>query len=225
MINLVGNALKFTPRGEINVSANYAGTCDTGHLHFEVTDTGIGISKQDQALLFDRFKQADSSRSKSHGGAGLGLAICKELTDLLGGRISVSSAPGVGSTFNISLPVSRLDADTETLQSDMVRSGPMSGIVLIAEDSETNAMVAKKMLEKLNVSYKHVTDGAAAVDAALEGDFDAILMDVSMPNMDGLEATRILRGRGYTKPIIAMTAHALKGDKDNALALGMSDYL
>lgn len=225
LINLVGNALKFTPRGEISVSANYEGTCDSGHLHFEVTDTGIGISKQDQALLFDRFKQADSSRSKSHGGAGLGLAICKELTDLLGGRISVSSAPGVGSTFNISLPASRLDADTETPQSDMVRSGPMSGIVLIAEDSETNAMVAKKMLEKLNVSYKHVTDGAAAVDAALEGDFDAILMDVSMPNMDGLEATRILRGRGYTKPIIAMTAHALKGDKDNALALGMSDYL
>ena len=225
LINLVGNALKFTPRGKIKVTATHEGTAHAGHLHFVITDTGIGISKQDQAVLFDRFKQADSSRSKSHGGAGLGLAICKELTDLMGGRISVSSAPGVGSTFNVSLPVSRLDADNETAQNATTEVSTMTGTVLIAEDSETNAMVAKMMLEKLGVTYTHVTDGAAAVDIALAEDFDAILMDVSMPNMDGLEATRILRSRGYDKPIIAMTAHALKGDKDNALALGMSDYL
>ena len=225
LINLVGNALKFTRRGTVDVSIEYVGSEKAGELKIDVRDTGIGISKSDQVRLFDRFKQADSSRSKSHGGAGLGLSICKELVDIMGGSISVSSAPGVGSTFAFSVPVTCWRDQQETLDAQLTKLGQLSGKVLIAEDSETNAMVAKKMLDRLGLDYHHVVDGAAAVDAALDQDFDLILMDVSMPSLDGLEATRILRERGFEKPIIAMTAHALKGDRDHALKGGMTSYL
>lgn len=225
LINLVGNALKFTSRGSVDVSITYLEDEPSSMMQFEVRDTGIGISKKDQTLLFDRFKQADSSRSRSHGGAGLGLAICKELVDIMGGRIRLTSAPGVGSTFTVTLPVERA---VEAPASEAVpdgNNGPLKGRILIAEDSETNAMVAKTMLDRLGLDYEHVVDGAAAVDTALHADFDIILMDVSMPILDGLEATRILRDRGYTKPIVAMTAHALKEDRDAALAIGINSYL
>ncbi|MEO0784999.1 MAG: PAS domain S-box protein [Pseudomonadota bacterium] len=225
LMNLVGNAVKFTQRGSVDVNIEYRGDERKGHLHFDVRDTGIGISKSDQAVLFDRFKQADSSRSKSHGGAGLGLAICKDLVAIMDGSITVSSAPGIGSTFSFTIPVRCWHEQYETLDAQLTKLSKLSGHVLIAEDSETNAMVAKKMLDRLGLDYEHVTDGAGAVDAALGGDFDLILMDVSMPNLDGLEATRILRERGFEKPIIAMTAHALKGDRDHALNSGMSGYL
>lgn len=225
LINLVGNALKFTQRGAVAVNIDVEKKSDADCLVIEVRDTGIGISKQDQGLLFDRFKQADSSRTKSHGGAGLGLAICKQLSDIMDGSISVSSAPGVGSTFKFTVPVTLVDAQSEIQEERVVSDAPLSGRILIAEDSETNAMVAKKMLDRLGLEYEHVVDGAAAVEAALDGDFDVVLMDVSMPNLDGLEATRILRQRGYTTPIVAMTAHALKGDRDHAFKIGLSGYM
>ncbi len=225
LINLVGNAIKFTQKGVVAVSIHLGQENDQDKLTLEVRDTGIGISKEDQAVLFDRFKQADSSKSRSHTGAGLGLAICKELSDLMDGSISVSSAPGVGSTFTFSIPVETSDEKTELPEEQTAKPETLSGRVLIAEDSETNAMVAKKMLDRLGLEYEHVVDGAAAVDAALKGDFDVVLMDVSMPNLDGLEATRILRQRGFTTPIIAMTAHALKGDRDQAFQIGMSGYI
>lgn len=225
LINLVGNALKFTSRGSVDVSISYLGGEQSGTMQFEVRDTGIGISKKDQAVLFDRFKQADSSKSRSHGGAGLGLAICKELIDIMGGRIRLTSAPGVGSTFAVTLPVERA-VDVPTIDASPAETNAkLKGRVLIAEDSETNAMVAKTMLERLGLEYQHVTDGAAAVDTALHSEFDVILMDVSMPILDGLEATRILRERGYKGPIVAMTAHALKEDRDSALAIGVNSYL
>ena len=225
LINLVGNAIKFTQRGTVSVHVDYEGTEEDGRLFLEVSDTGIGISKRDQVVLFDRFKQADSSRSKSHGGAGLGLAICKQLADIMEGSISVSSAPGAGSTFKFWVPVTRAALEVEPSDAQIDETAQLSGRVLIAEDSETNAMVAKKMLDRIGLDYEHVLDGAAAIDAALSGDFDVVLMDVSMPNLDGLEATRILRQRGFTAPIIAMTAHALKGDRDRAFEVGMSGYV
>lgn len=225
LINLVGNALKFTQRGSVAISIDCSGAAPDSQLTLEVRDTGIGITKVDQIVLFDRFKQADSSKSKSHGGAGLGLAICRQLAHIMNGSISVSSAPGVGSTFTLTVPVRAAERDLEAAKDEVAETGHLSGRVLIAEDSATNAMVAKKMLDRLGLDYDHVTDGAAAVDAALSGDFDIVLMDVSMPNMDGLEATRILRERGYEKPIVAMTAHALKGDRDHALEVGMSGYV
>ncbi|NQY98569.1 MAG: PAS domain S-box protein [Henriciella sp.] len=225
LINLVGNAIKFTQRGSINVNIGVNLETDPAVLTLEVCDSGIGISKFDQAVLFDRFKQADSSRSKSHGGAGLGLAICKQLAEIMDGSISVSSAPGVGSTFTFMIPVEHADEQSDVLSPPAQHDANLRGRVLIAEDSETNAMVAMKMLERLGLEFEHVTDGAAAVDAALSDTFDLVLMDVSMPTLDGLEATRILRDRGYTVPIIAMTAHALKGDRDQAFKVGMSGYV
>ena len=221
LLNLVGNALKFTHHGQIDVSI----TEQDERLDFEVRDTGIGISSLDQDMLFDRFKQVDSSHRKLHGGAGLGLAICRELVEFMGGDISVESALGEGARFRFSVPVAHFEDDqsVETVQNRPYQK--ISGRVLIAEDSQTNAMVAIAMIEKMGLDYQHVTDGAAAVDAALRENFDAILMDVSMPNLDGVSATKMLRARGYTKPIIAMTAHALKADKERALASGMSGYI
>lgn len=225
LTNLVGNAIKFTQRGSIDVNIDVDLEADPGKLTLDVSDTGIGISKRDQAVLFDRFKQADSSRSKSHSGAGLGLAICKQLAELMDGSISVSSAPGVGSAFTFTIPIEHADEHSDARSTPTQQDTKLSGRVLIAEDSETNAMVAKKMLERLGLEFEHVTDGAAAVDAALSETFDIVLMDVSMPHLDGLEATRILRERGYTVPIVAMTAHALKGDRDHAFKVGMSGYV
>lgn len=225
LINLIGNAIKFTQRGSVDVSIDYQSDAADQQLTLEVRDTGIGISKHDQVVLFDRFKQADSSKSKLHGGAGLGLAICKQLAHIMNGSISVGSAPGVGSTFKLSVPVRPAQRNLDAATDQTTEPVRLTGRVLIAEDSETNAMVAKKMLDRLGLEYEHVTDGAAAVDAALGGEFDVVLMDVSMPNLDGLEATRILRQRGYTTPIVAMTAHALKGDRDHAFKVGMSGYI
>lgn len=225
VLNLVGNAIKFTQRGEVVVNIDYDCETTDKRLSLTVRDTGIGISKKDQAVLFDRFKQADSSRSKSHGGAGLGLAICHELAGIMDGMISVSSAPGVGSTFTFSIPAEPAEKRAEPTDTKAADTLRLSGRVLIAEDSETNAMVAKKMLDRLGLDYHHVLDGAAAIDAALASEFDVVLMDVSMPNVDGLEATRVLRDRGFDKPIIAMTAHALKGDRDQAFEHGMTGYV
>ena len=225
LLNLVGNAVKFTQRGSVDVSVKLANTGLNQSLVFSIEDTGIGISDADQALLFDRFKQADSSRSKAHGGAGLGLAICRELAEILDGSIALTSEPGIGSVFTFSVPVSTCAAGDKCLGDETEKVSNLSGRVLIAEDSETNAMVAKTMLRRIGLDFKHVADGAAAVDAALNEPFDVVLMDVSMPVLDGLEATRILRERGYKKPIIAMTAHALKGDRDRALESGMVGYV
>lgn len=221
LLNLVGNSLKFTQRGRIHVFVHER----SGVLEFAVSDSGIGISKADQAFLFDRFRQVDASQSRKHDGAGLGLAICRELVDLMGGTISVESELGEGAVFRFLVPVSTHQLKRST-DRDLDRvTAKLKGLVLIAEDSQTNAMVAIEMVKKLGLDYVHVTDGVAAVDAALNGTFDAILMDVSMPNMDGIAATNMLRARGYERPIIAMTAHALKADRDRALDNGMSDYI
>jgi len=221
LLNLIGNSLKFTQRGQVDVSLRE----QRGLLEFEVRDTGIGISEADQALLFDRFKQVDSSHSRVHGGAGLGLAICRELVQLMDGHIRVESKWGEGSVFCFSIPTAEAEEMSSRETHETHDQSNLTGSVLIAEDSQTNAMVAIEMIKRLGLEYEHVTDGTAAVDAALNKPFDAILMDVSMPNMDGITATRILRERGCQKPIIAMTAHALKGDRDRALESGMSGYV
>jgi len=221
LLNLIGNALKFTQRGQIDISVRE----ESEQLSFTVRDTGIGISKADQVLLFDRFKQVDSSQSRVHGGAGLGLAICRELVELMGGEINVESEPGQGSVFSFTVPLVQMSDVTPVVTADEDKYTNLTGRVLIAEDSQTNAMVAIELVKRLGLDFEHVTDGAAAVDAALNKSFDAVLMDVSMPNVDGITATRILRERGYDKPIIAMTAHALQGDRDRALESGMSGYV
>lgn len=225
LINLIGNAMKFTTRGLVQVDINHQTRAGFQNVIIKVQDTGIGISLQDQKTLFERFKQVDSSTTKIHGGAGLGLAISRELTEIMGGDISVVSAPGVGSTFTFKVPVEERSAPNAPSISNVGGHSKLSGKVLIAEDSDTNAMVAQMMLKKLGVHYDRVTDGAAAIDAALSASYDIVLMDISMPNMDGIEATRILRQRGFNGPIIAMTAHAFKADRDRGFEVGMSGYI
>lgn len=225
LINLIGNAMKFTTRGSVQVDINYQTRDGFQNLIIKVQDTGIGISPKDQKTLFERFKQVDSSTTKIHGGAGLGLAISRELAEIMGGDISVASAPGVGSTFTFKVPVEKRSSPNAPALSNVEGHSKLSGRVLIAEDSDTNAMVAQTMLKRMGVDFERVTDGAAAIEATQLDRYDVILMDISMPNIDGIEATKLLRQRGYSGPIVAMTAHAFNADRDRGFEVGMSGYL
>jgi PAS domain S-box-containing protein len=226
LVNLLGNALKFTASGwiELEVKATPWGAQD--RLEFVVTDTGIGIPADAQPQLFGRFMQADSSTSRKYGGTGLGLSIVRQLTELMGGTVTVASTEGKGSRFTVMLPV--LVTDTAEAPSGWTELSPtpQTARVLVAEDNTTNQVVAFGMLRKLG--YDDVSlavDGAQAVQMALAHQFDLILMDCQMPEMDGYEATRRLRAAGCTSTIVAMTANAIKGDRERCIEAGMNDYL
>ncbi|MEL6829205.1 MAG: PAS domain S-box protein [Pseudomonadota bacterium] len=225
-LNLIGNAIKFTDTGSVSTEVWVDEVGGKYTLNGRVTDTGPGIAKEMQSRLFERFRQADSSKRKRYRGAGLGLAICKELVELMSGEIGVESEVGTGSTFWFRVPVERaepLDATETALKKP--KSNKLSGHVLLAEDSNTNAAVAGHMLTKLGLTHERVANGREAFVLARNQNFDAILMDIGMPDVDGLQATRMLRDVGCDTPIIALTAHALEGDRENAIAQGMDAYL
>ena len=225
IINLVGNAIKFTNAGQIKVRARVIELAEQTRFRVEVQDTGPGISRENQAVLFDRFKQLDSSHSKRHGGAGLGLAICRELITLMSGEMGVNSDLGQGSTFWFDIPI-QIDKRKTKRRANLQESNSMlSGHILLAEDSATNAAVACRLLKKLGVSCDCAKNGKEAFVRAQSGQYDLVLMDIGMPEMDGLQATRMLRENGFSKPIIALTAHALQGDREKALEAGMNGYL
>jgi signal transduction histidine kinase/DNA-binding response OmpR family regulator len=238
LLNLASNAVKFTERGGMTVTV----TCksrDDGHatVEWSVSDTGIGIPPDRIGGLFTDFAQADVSISRRFGGTGLGLAISRRIIEQMGGAIGVSSVPGSGTTFRFSLtlpwsgktvsdqPTDRVGA--EDLKSAIAVLGrPLR--ILIAEDDATNRMVVVKMLQEFAAQTRIVTDGAQAVQAASEADYDLILMDVRMPEMDGLAATRVIRTRGgrfARLPIIALTANAFAEDMKQCREAGMSDFL
>ena len=225
-LNLIGNAIKFTDKGSVRTKV-WVEELDGQHiLRGRVTDTGPGIAADMQPKLFERFRQADSSKSKRYRGAGLGLAICKELVELMSGEIGVESEVGKGSTFWFWVPVERAEPLGPSQTSPQkATSGQLAGYVLLAEDSNTNAAVAAHMLTKLGLTHERVTNGREAFVLARNKSFDLILMDIGMPDVDGLQATRMLRDVGCDTPIIALTAHALEGDRDNALKQGMDAYL
>jgi PAS domain S-box-containing protein len=225
--NLLGNALKFTAQGHIGLAVSATPVGAGGLLlQIAVTDTGIGISKEAQKKLFARFSQADSSTSRQYGGTGLGLAIVRQLSELLGGRVELQSAPNEGATFVVYLPVEVAAASAQpTVTASMVTGTPGARLLLV-EDNPTNQIVALGVLRQLG--YTDVTvasNGREAVEQALGRRFDAILMDCHMPEMDGYQATQVLREGGCTVPVIAMTANAMKGDREKCLAAGMNDYL
>ncbi len=237
LINLISNAIKFTDEGHVKLSIEpESGTSGEAPIRFNVSDTGIGISRDVQDVLFDAFTQADSSTTRRFGGTGLGLAISKRIVDLMGGRISIESVPGVGSTFTFVVPLQRLGTDEIPLElaASILQSGSRSRrprrtfLILLVEDNPVNQMVASKQLELLGFRAEAVDDGQQALDALEQHDYDLVLMDCQMPNLDGYEATRRVRAqegdRKHT-PIIAMTAHAVKGDREKCLAAGMDDYL
>ena len=237
LINLVGNSIKFTDRGSISVRVGIeAQTPEKTTLHFEVRDSGIGISPEVQARIFDAFTQAETSTNRRYGGTGLGLAICRDLVELMEGRIWVESVPEQGSTFHFTAICGVADEGVTVTRSRSGSStGPLLGLadkamtVLVVEDGRVNQLVAAKLLEERGHQVHVATNGREAVEAVRKTPFDAILMDVLMPEMNGFQATSAIRQieekHGGHVPIIAMTANALKGDREQCIAAGMDDYV
>ncbi|MCU7905404.1 MAG: response regulator [Candidatus Thiodiazotropha sp. (ex Epidulcina cf. delphinae)] len=232
LLNLINNAVKFTPSGSITIhAAAESPTSDAFTLHCTVKDTGIGISEKQRAHLFEEFTMADQSHSRTHEGTGLGLAICKRLVSLMGGNIGFRSEPGDGSTFFFSVELeaaNQRDCNIEPT-SDEPRLMPTRNTrILLAEDNPANQMVIKSILEYAGLQVDIVANGREAVETVRNLPYDIVLMDISMPEMDGMAATREIRritGEGGRLPIVALTAHALSGDKEHFLEAGMDDYL
>jgi signal transduction histidine kinase/ligand-binding sensor domain-containing protein/DNA-binding NarL/FixJ family response regulator len=213
LLNLIGNAIKFSDRGEVTIEV--AADPDDGHWWFDVIDQGIGISIEQQQRLFRAFEQADVSTSRRYGGSGLGLYISRQLAEQMGGRIGIDSEPGRGSRFRVELP---LPAAPEWIdrppprpaaRTEAPAAPQLTGRVLIAEDVDDLRELFTAMVGATGASVVMVENGQQAVDRALHELFDLILMDIHMPVMDGREATRLLRDRGYRGPIIALTADVL----------------
>ena len=230
VINLVGNAIKFTDRGEVVVHLGAsAATEATAEIELEVQDTGPGIPADQQELIFQAFSQVDEATTRTHGGTGLGLAICAELVALMGGRIRVRSGVGQGSRFSVSLPLRlALPAEAAPPETTAEPAAPAAGTalrILVAEDDPVNRKVIGGMLEKMGHAVEMAHDGDRALAALSAGSFDLVFMDVDMPRMDGLAATRRLRAGGDATPIVALTAQAMPGDQERCLAAGMNAYL
>lgn len=232
LLNLCGNAIKFTEKGSVTLSLNAVkGTESSLAVEFRVQDTGIGMTEAQISRLFKPFSQADSSTTRKHGGTGLGLMISKLLVELMGGDITTVSAPGQGSVFSFTLELERLgmaeaaDAAPEE-QEEAVVAGKR---VLVAEDNEINQEIIQSLLEDLGLAVTLVGNGQEALDILEHKDFDCIFLDIQMPFMDGLTAAREIRLRGREGvrhlPIIAMTAHAMQEDTDKSMAAGMNDHL
>jgi PAS domain S-box-containing protein len=229
LLNLLGNAVKFTDHGRVDVRVDVDDTGDGEVvLRFSVTDTGIGIEPEHLGSIFESFSQADGSTSRHYGGTGLGLAICRELVALMGGEIEVESEPGAGSVFTFAarLGVSRGAAPAlPAVEPDPGIDGTLH--VLVADDSATNRTLVRRILERAGHTVTAVASGAEAMGAFRSDTFDLVLMDVQMPGVDGLAATRRIRRApgGLDVPIIALTAHAMAADRERCLAAGMDDYL
>jgi signal transduction histidine kinase/ligand-binding sensor domain-containing protein/CheY-like chemotaxis protein len=240
LINLVGNAIKFTERGRILVQIDIDSmTADGVVLQCFVSDTGVGIPKAKHQFIFEAFRQADGSTTRRYGGTGLGLAIATRLVELMGGRLWVESEEGQGSTFHFTIaarrevatvivaaPAAPVDAPDMTPRSAEM---PRRLRILLAEDNPVNQLVARRMLEKHGHDVTIACDGRAAAETCAREPFDLVLMDVQMPVMSGFEATGVIRSneraRGSRIPIIAMTAHAMKGDRDRCIESGMDDFI
>ncbi len=229
--NLVGNALKFTHKGSITLNIECRKKGPGGaELHFQVIDTGIGISKEKQATLFEKFTQADGSTKRMYGGTGLGLAICKQLVELLGGTIGLISSAGHGSTFYFSLvlPQARHPAKLKMPGDSKVPELRNGVKVLLVEDNKVNQKVAMAILRKAGCQVDAVENGQDAIQHVVKQAHDIVLMDCQMPVMDGFEATKKIRAMGGSVaqiPIIAITAHAMKDDRKKCLDSGMNDYI
>ncbi len=235
LINLVGNAIKFTERGEVAI---YAGTISNAarslELVFRVSDTGIGIPPEQRKLIFEPFHQADGSTTRRFGGTGLGLAISARLVHLMNGRIWVENRPEGGSHFQFTVSLLPAGAAREA---PPVHSGPactedlapcLPARILVCEDNPVNRRLAERVLGKAGYETGSAGNGTIAVEMFNEGMWDLILMDVQMPEVDGMAATGRIRRQGESGravPIVAMTAHAMKGDRERCLEAGMDGYL
>ncbi|VGO17848.1 Virulence sensor protein BvgS [Pontiella desulfatans] len=232
LVNLVGNALKFTHGGSVTLNIEcHTKTAKGAELYFQVIDTGIGIEKEKQKTIFDKFTQADGSAKRLYGGTGLGLAICKQLVELMGGQIGLISSHGKGSTFFFNLTLPQAVNPASIKEPDRLRNKTIvkpDTHVLLVEDNLVNQKVATAILRKAGCKVDTADNGQDAIQQIRMAEYDVVLMDCQMPVMDGFEATariRAMHGSISTIPIIAITAHAMKDDKQKCLDGGMDDYI
>jgi PAS domain S-box-containing protein len=242
LMNVVGNAVKFTHQGEVALIASFDATAKEGpRVVFDVADTGSGMSREQQQRLFKPFSQIDGSTTRRHAGAGLGLAISKKLALALGGDIHLASEPGQGSTFTIEIATGDLRDLSMVTELPLGGVGPresrrtarprvLRGRILLAEDGPDNRELVRLLLTDAGAELITVGDGALAIEAALESrdrgiPFDLVLLDMQMPVMDGYMAASRLRQRGWTGPVLALTAHAMAGDRDKCIAAGCDDVI
>jgi signal transduction histidine kinase/DNA-binding response OmpR family regulator len=236
LLNLVSNAIKFTPSGRVDVSLSGVPLGDSRwRLSYAVRDTGIGIEPDGLEKLFQEFTQSDGSITRRFGGTGLGLVICRRVVQAMGGDITVASAPGKGSTFGFNIPVDSVPTDIAAKAASDNRSSDAaayivgrSPVVLLAEDNQVNRLVAKRMLERIDCQVVIAENGLEAVEAVRKGGIDLVLMDVMMPKMDGLAATRTIRALASplnSVPIVGLSANAFRSDEDDGRAAGMNSFV
>ncbi len=242
LMNLVGNAIKFTDAGGVKVIVSMTDPAKgLPRLRFDVVDTGMGLTQKQQDALFRPFVQADESTTRKFGGTGLGLTISKRLAEMLGGDITIRSVPGAGSTFSLTVQTGDLSG-VKMIESPLAEASEqgnreefwnvaqqLSGRVLVAEDGPDNRVLISFYLEHAGLDVTLVENGRLACDAALSAasdgkPYDLILMDMQMPEMDGYAATTLLRELKYAGPIVALTAHAMGGDREKCLACGCDDF-
>jgi len=237
LVNLVNNAIKFTEEGHVYVNVSLQEIDNEPYICFAVEDTGIGVPADKQELIFDEFMQIDGSSSRRYdNGTGLGLAITKKLAHLLGGEATLTSEAGKGSVFSLTIPAG-VDVESQPpfnkydrvdqleRRPDTPEEAKFFGHVLVAEDSQTNQMLIRILLERLGLQVTIAEDGKEAIDKALDQQFHLIFMDMQMPNMNGYKAAKVLRRKGLKTAIVALTAYAMEGDDKKCLAAGCTDYI
>jgi two-component system, NarL family, sensor histidine kinase EvgS len=239
LFNLIGNAVKFTEAGEIEIAVTHAPA--PGRWRFSIRDTGIGMTAEQQARLFSAFHQADTSTTRKYGGTGLGLSICRGIVEMMGSRIEIDSRPGEGSTFRFDVALAECDpslvvqSEIEVGRHRLLTPGTRESalrrghLVLVAEDNPTNQRVVRKQLEQLGCAADIAVNGLEALEMAKTGRYALVLMDHHMPEMDGLDATRAIRAienstGAKRTPIVALTANALRGEAERSFDAGMDDF-
>jgi CheY-like chemotaxis protein len=240
LINLAGNALKFTETGHVFINVDVERIRDKDFIRFDVEDTGVGIPQEKQAQIFEAFTQADSSTTRKYGGTGLGLTITRQLAGLLGGTLRLKSEVGKGSVFSLRIPAGIDVTQTPTTDpysaagqlSDLTdteaaaaKHPRLSGRILVAEDSAANQALIRAMLSRMGLIVEIAENGQEALEWLEKETFDMVLMDMQMPVMNGYDATRSIRRNGWTLPVVALTAHAMKGDDQKCLEAGCNEYL
>lgn len=229
LVNLVGNAVKFTSKGFVSFGCEIREETERQiSLLFWIEDSGIGIPKEKLVRIFDPFTQVSGASNRKYGGTGLGLTIVKDLAELQGGRVHVQSAEGIGSRFEVILPVEKIDPgmvqQVDTALKPLDHPGEIH--VLLVEDHALNQQLAMRLIKDFGFTVSLATNGRNAIEILKEEKFDVILMDLQMPEMDGYDTTQYVRERMFiTTPIIALTAHSSSGEKEKCMALGMNDYM
>ncbi|MET0391853.1 MAG: PAS domain S-box protein [Chitinophagaceae bacterium] len=228
LLNLISNSIKFTEKGGVTVACSLLETNNNQQtLRFSIRDTGIGMDEDFQAILFQKFTQEDRTIARKYGGTGLGMSISRQLIGLMNGTIDVKSKKGTGTEIILTIPftIGSTD-DLPVVEKNAMDHSILKGKnILLAEDNELNRFVATTILKKYGVRIGDARNGQEAVNAIATGGYDLVLMDVQMPGMDGLEATRTIRATGNNIPIIALTANAIKGESDRCREAGMNDYI